>query len=91
MPPGTRKPVTSRLPPIVTAPPPGSTLNYAAPVRPRKPWPRRAWNWVRYHLEDRVGNAIMWTVGSVVVGLIAFVIYRPVTTARLLLHFFGGE
>ena len=70
-------------------PHPGATLSYASPGRPRRPWPRRAWNWARYHLGDRLGNVIMWCVGVPIIGLGAFVLLRPITTMRLLLYFFG--
>ena len=84
-----RKPTTRGIPPTFVPPPPGATLNYATPAPPRKPWHKRARNWVRYHLEDRVGNAIMWVVGVPIIGLLAFIMVRPITTMRLLLHFFG--
>ena len=60
-------------------------LNYATPPRPRKSWPRRAYNWVRYHLEDRVGNAIM----CIFAPLVVFAMVRPFTTFRFLLYLFS--
>ena len=89
--PSQRKPATrgGGMPPAFVPPPAGATLSYASPARPRKPWPRRALNWMRYHLEDRVGNAIMWIVGVPILGVFVFVIFRPRSTLRLLLYFFG--
>ena len=83
--PGPRKSVSPRLPPTFVPPAAGATLNYATPGRPRKRWPRRLWNWVRYHVEDRVGNAIMWIFAPLVI----FVLVRPFTTLRILLFLFG--
>jgi hypothetical protein len=65
------------VPPQPPLPPSGGVINYARhDPRPRKSLPRRAWNWVRYHVEDRAGNAIMFTL--VVIGMsLLFLITRP--------------
>jgi hypothetical protein len=51
-------------------------LSYAQPPRPRKSLPRRACNWVRYHIEDRAGNAIMFCITLIGVMLL-LLITRP--------------
>jgi hypothetical protein len=81
-----RKPIPPIVPPSIPAANPGETLNYQTPPLKRKPWPRRAWNWTRYHLEDRVGTAFTWVIFVILV----LIVLRPVTTLRLFLYFFGG-
>jgi len=81
---------TGFVPPL--AAPRDSILPYEPPPRPRKSLPRRAWNWVRYHVEDRVGNAIMFCIG--VIGMMLFILLtRPGFLALLirLLHGGGGS
>ena len=71
-----RQPVPPRRPPAIPSAAPAGTLPYATPPRPRKSWPRRAWNHVRYHYEDRLGNAIMFGV-TVLAMMFLILLIRP--------------
>ena len=65
------------VPPPAQSPVPGRIIGYAQPQpRARKSLPRRAWNWVRYHVEDRAGNAIMFTLAVLGMSLL-FLVTRP--------------
>jgi hypothetical protein len=65
-------------------------LAYEPPPRPRKSLLRRTWNWVRYHVEDRVGNAIMFGIG--VIGIMLIILFtRPGFIVLLIRLLHGGD
>jgi hypothetical protein len=56
-------------------PPPGSVLEYQQPRR-KKSLYRRIVNHIRFHYEDRLGNAIMWVVGPIAIAILILML-RP--------------
>ena len=66
-------------------PPRDPIISYSQPPpRPRKSLPRRAWNWIRYHIEDRMGNAIMFCIA--VIGMTLLILLTRPSVLRVILE-----